>query len=393
MSLDIVLFWCYNDWGKYGRAYEKIAENLARIDSVKRVLCLFPPMERDKLRKMINIVRINNKLFRIDQSKGFLKTEKKRPFRIRVRINNKTMEVFLKRILKNLGLRRENTILWVFPPHLHLDFLVKVVPHDCLVTQIVDNNSFMTNATAQSRSFASNQYNRLAICSDAVITSSQINWQLFSRLNENCMLFENAVDSIFVKEPTELPHRIYNCRPSLGYVGYITERTDLTLLEYIARKRPEYDIVIAGPHDKQYDMNYLSQLPNVTYIGAIPYEEVPQFIQTCDVCLIPHKDTAYSRSMSPLKLYQYLGSGRPIVSSRVAGVERFNELISVAHDYEEFVQYIDLNLENDSEVSRRKRIEKAKGETWEIRTRAMFDFVEKMYLAKRYGEGTSDKAK
>jgi glycosyltransferase involved in cell wall biosynthesis len=108
-------------------------------------------------------------------------------------------------------------------------------------------------------------------------------------------------------------------------------------------------------------------------VGVLPYAALPAFLQTLDVCVIPHRDTAYSKSMSPLKLFQYLASGRPVVSTAIAGIDTFSDLLRVARDEAEFIAAIDDALENDTAEHSARRIERASQETWEPRLRGMFD--------------------
>jgi len=79
--------------------------------------------------------------------------------------------------------------------------------------------------------------------------------------------------------------------------------------------------------------------------------------------------------MGPLKLYQYLASGRPIVSTNVAGLERVREHILVADDPKEFIEHIEKALQTDTEELSAERIEVAKQNTWPIRVREMLSLV------------------
>jgi glycosyltransferase involved in cell wall biosynthesis len=235
----------------------------------------------------------------------------------------------------------------------------------------------MENQSAEKRDFVTRQYNDLSRMANLVFTSSTQNQEYFSSINPECCFFENALDERFIATPEKIPHRINKARPRLGYVGWITNRTDLELLSFIAKSRPGYDLIIAGPKHANLDIKVLMDQPNVIIKGPIPYEEVPRFLKTVDVCMIPHKDTLYSRSMSPLKLFQYLGSGRPVVSTSIAGVERWKALILIANDYQEFIQGIDTALTEDSEELSGKRIEAVKQETWGPRVEEMYRTVEK----------------
>jgi glycosyltransferase involved in cell wall biosynthesis len=203
-----------------------------------------------------------------------------------------------------------------------------------------------------------------------------MNYELFGRTSNACYFFENAVNSRFIGKPSTFPYRENNAKPRVGYVGWITERTDLNLLEYVARENPQWTLMIAGPqYKKNLEMKDLLKLKNVRYSEYIPHKDVPAFIRSLDVCLIPHRDTPYSRSMSPLKLFQYLASGRPIVSTDVTGLERFAAYLKIASDYAGFIKGIADTLENDTLEDSRKRISVALRETWDRRVREMFDLV------------------
>jgi glycosyltransferase involved in cell wall biosynthesis len=133
--------------------------------------------------------------------------------------------------------------------------------------------------------------------------------------------------------------------------------------------------VLAGPVEVPKEEFETLLLSNVRYEGIVPYEKMPGFLRDLDICLIPHHDTPFSRSMSPLKLFQYLASGRPVVSTRVAGVDRFEELTTVADGPDDFLSKIDEVLRNDTREKSRKRIEAARRETWDKRVKEMLDAV------------------
>jgi glycosyltransferase involved in cell wall biosynthesis len=131
--------------------------------------------------------------------------------------------------------------------------------------------------------------------------------------------------------------------------------------------------VLVGP---EYPRGYLREsgllaLENVRWLGEVPNREAPAFLQSLDVCLIPHRDTKYSRSMRPLKLYQYLGSGRPVVSTPVAGLEDLIDHVQIARDAPGFVSRIQDSLDNDSIAQSMARIDAVRKETWDIRAREM----------------------
>lgn len=373
--MNVVMFWFMPDWGLYGRAYEKIAEQLARQPEVGRVVCVLPPVDGESgaWHWPLSVVHASRGLVVLAQ-----RTRVAAPgghgYRLRRWLNSNAPDLFLRALLRLLGFRRSNTLLWLYPPHPYIEKLQRVIPHCAKVVQIVDNNALQEAGSKKYTNNSARQYEQLVRSADCVVVSSAANKQAFSHLSRDCLLFENAVDAAFIGLPSSLPCRDGSSRPRLGYVGWITERTDLTLVEQLARARPQYDIVLAGP-DKVGGFAGLLGLPNVQWIGQVPYAELPQLLASFDVCLIPHKDTPYSRSMSPLKLFQYLGSGRPIVSTEVAGVDRWRHLIAVADTYEAFVSSVDDVLHNDTLREATARIDAAKRETWDVRVGAMYRAV------------------
>jgi glycosyltransferase involved in cell wall biosynthesis len=244
------------------------------------------------------------------------------------------------------------------------------------VTHIIDNFTKFDPRTSLYAA-AQKQYPRLGEWSDIIITTSQANLREFAKTGRPCYLFYPAVDQSFIGKPSPLPHRLNGTAPHLGYVGWIMERTDLDLMKYLAKQRPDWRLTLVGP---QYPEGILQKtgllsLPNVDYLGSIPQEKVPGFLQTVDVCLMPHRDNEYSRSMGPLKLYQYLASGRPVVTTNVAGLDRVREHIYIAHDYDEFIRQVGEALDSDTPELAARRIEAIRRETWNVRIREMFDTV------------------
>jgi glycosyltransferase involved in cell wall biosynthesis len=375
MKYNILLFWFEDDWGHYGRTYEMVARHLAGIDDVDRVVCIFPPLpepSREFLRPLS--IREGSSRVSLIAQKRLRIPVLERIFPRLEKLGRLWGDFALRNHLRRLGFHRENTILWLFPPHPYLEKIIAMVPHAMVVTQVVDNFQHMEK-TFWLQGYAQEQYPKLAGLSDLIITSSRENYDLFRKDHAVCHLFENAVDPIFLGDPSSsLQPR--GMTPRLGYVGWITDRTDLRLLAHVAKSRPDWSIIIAGPrYGCDIDVSEISLLPNVEIRDPIPYHEVPAFLQSLDVCLIPHRDTAYSRSMSPLKLYQYLASGKPVVSTAVAGVEKFGKHLFMARDEEEFIRSIERALSEDTPQARSARIEAAKNETWERRVGEMFSAV------------------
>jgi glycosyltransferase involved in cell wall biosynthesis len=378
MRLNILLFWFMDDWGRFGRTYEMVARHLARSPNVGRVICILPPgmIWRGFFTLPFHVKRESGKLFVVTPNVRMLPKSLSSQ-KLRNHVNVELRDRCIARFLKTMGFSEGNTVLWVFPPHRYINNLLNLVPRRVLITQVIDNHLHKTNEREDFLLFVKTQYVDLARISDLLFVSSRSNFEQFSEMTSNCRLFENALDEKFLGLPSRLPCRA-GTRPRLGYLGWITQRTDLDLLSFVARERPQYDLHIVGPLENSVDLEKtgLPGLPNVTIGKEIPYRDVPGFLGTVDVCLIPHKDTEYSRAMSPLKLFQYLGSGRPIVSTRIAGIDRWDGSILIASTYEEFIEKIDDAIRNDTVEASRARIDTVRQETWTVRVDQMVKAIE-----------------
>ncbi len=381
MKINILLFWFGRNWGE-GRTYQKVAEHLSKMPEVGHVMCVFPPnpVKADSYSWPMEIKKIGQKLTLLSQNMRVVPVSS-RPYRLREWINGFVQEHALLTYLWTRGFRRDTTMLWLFPPHPYLDKLIRGIPHGLLVAHIVDN---FTKLIEEKWLYdvATAQYPELQRNADVVITGSEFNHRLFCSGRERCYMFENATDEAFFGEPSSLPY-LSGASPRLGYIGTISQRTDIGLIEHVARTRPDWEILIAGRQDVSLNEFGLLNLPNVRYLETIPYQELPSFLKSLDVCLIPHKNTDYCKSMSPLKLFQYLASGKPIVSTNIDGLERLKEHILIGETYGDFVECIEHALREDTVELGNHRIEAARKETWDRRVQDMFAAVRKHFLEKQ----------
>jgi glycosyltransferase involved in cell wall biosynthesis len=108
-------------------------------------------------------------------------------------------------------------------------------------------------------------------------------------------------------------------RPTAGYVGVLDERLDLGLVAGLAAALPDWEVQMVGPVAK-IDPVELPTGPNIRYLGAQPYERLPEIMAGFDVALMPFALNEATRSISPTKTLEYLAAGLPVVSTRVADV-------------------------------------------------------------------------
>jgi teichuronic acid biosynthesis glycosyltransferase TuaH len=153
-----------------------------------------------------------------------------------------------------------------------------------------------------------------------------------------------------------------------GYVGTLhSERLDLNLIAEVASLLPAVEFVFIGPNCLSAQQTAaLTTHANVKILGPIDYERLPSFIKCLDVCITPHKVSPFTESLDPLKLYEYMSTGKPIVSTPCAGFRDLPELVSVAPNSQTFAKAIEESLANRNTLEQ-KRIDWSSQQTWQQR--------------------------
>jgi GT2 family glycosyltransferase/glycosyltransferase involved in cell wall biosynthesis len=158
-------------------------------------------------------------------------------------------------------------------------------------------------------------------------------------------------------------------RPIVGYFGAIAAWFDVELLAHVASARPHCSfVVIGGVFD--VDVDSLKQLPNVHLLGQQPYARMPAYLHDFDVCIIPFVVNEITAATDPVKFYEYISLGKPVVSTHMPELEPFADLLYLADDQDDFLRKLDLALAEDDDALRTRRIEVARANTWPARAAA-----------------------
>ncbi len=135
-------------------------------------------------------------------------------------------------------------------------------------------------------------------------------------------------------DQSPIPH------PRLGFFGVIDERMDIELVDGVAAAQPDWHIVMLGPVVK-IDESMLPRRPNIHYLGAKTYDQLPQYVAGWDVALLPFARNEATRYISPTKTPEYMAAGKPVVSTSIRDVVRpygQQGLVRIADTPRSFIQ-------------------------------------------------------
>lgn len=158
-------------------------------------------------------------------------------------------------------------------------------------------------------------------------------------------------------------------RPVIGYVGAVSNWLDLRLLADAAGARPHWSWVLIGPVDT--DVAPLKALPNVHLLGRKNYSELPAYLKGMDVALIPFAINDLTRGVNPVKLYEYLAAGKPVVSADLPEVRPFQPLVAVYQNQGEFMDRLEEALAGDAGDKIAARVRLAEDNSWFARAAAI----------------------
>jgi glycosyltransferase involved in cell wall biosynthesis len=171
----------------------------------------------------------------------------------------------------------------------------------------------------------------------------------------------------------------------VGYIGVVDFRLDAELLTYIARQRPDWSLAIVGPvKSDTNDMTALRALPNVHFFDRQPLDALPSFLKRMDACLIPYVLNDYTHHIFPLKLYEYMAAGKPIVASDMEEMRPYaGDEMAIAKTPAEWVAAINDAITHDSPDRVLARQEAARSESWDHRVEQVSAIIEPMLRERR----------
>jgi hypothetical protein len=295
------------------------------------------------------------------------------------RINRHLLRWSLQRIAHRLGMRRP--ILWTFLAN--SVYMVGQLDESLVVyycTDAVAQFSFINGKEM------AEMERELATKADLCFATANTLAAHLREFNPNCHVALHGVDHAHfaraLDETTAIPDDIAQLpQPVIGFFGIIHNWIDLPLVAAVARKHPDWSIVLIGKTD--VDMSPVAGLANVHVIGRRHYDTLPGYCKAFKVGIIPFAINELTHHVNPIKLREYLSAGLPVVSTALPEVQAYGDQVYIANSPEQFTEQIERALREDTPALHQRRTDAMRNETWEAKVAQLGDIVERATLAKQ----------
>jgi len=291
--------------------------------------------------------------------------------------NSRILLIWLKKTLRYLGM--ENPIVWSFLPE--LGSAVKGLSKKILIYHCVDEHTAWGFWWNSAESVSRREIELLKVADLVIATSNNLK-DSKSEYNSNCYFIPNAANFDMFRKAnyadTEIPSDMRNIsRPIIGYTGmFLPDLIDVDCIEYAA-KTSGYSFVFIGKKlRRDFDLSRLEKLENVHFLGFKKPDVLTNYLKWMDVCIMPSTRSKLSDAVFPLKLFEYLSAGKPVVATRTKELEKYSGYIYLSANSEEFLQKLSIALKENHIQKASERIEIAKKNTWDVRVEEISGLIQ-----------------
>jgi glycosyltransferase involved in cell wall biosynthesis len=282
-------------------------------------------------------------------------------------VNARLLPMLVRRATRRLGLRAP--ILWAYVPQ--AEMLLDELEPSLIVYHCVDDIS--AHERIDTASFRAVE-NRFAARADLVLASAPKLATRLRTVSSNVLDAPNVADvKLFATalEDGPIDETIATLQaPRIVFTGAIvTTKLDVPLIVALARSRPGWSFALVGPvgpGDPHTDVSALAAEPNVHLLGLRSYEELPSVLRGADAGIIPYARNELTNSIFPMKVYEYLAAGLPVVATPLPSIAGVKE-IAAAADAETMAALLDRALAEDSPAHRAQRSQAAGEHSWDQR--------------------------
>lgn len=293
-----------------------------------------------------------------------------------LRLNQFLLRFGLSQCLARAGMRYE--LCWTYNPKTHQ--LVNLDRFDRVVFHCVDEIKAQPDMPIDELEQAERE---LVSRSDICFVTAPHLLETRRTWNSNTHYFSNVADFSHFQSSTqdsvEVPEDLKRIAgPRIGFVGALSAyKVDFTLITKMARQHPEWSIVLIGKigeGERNTDVSVLRAHSNIHLLGPREYEKLPSYLKGLDVAILPCQLNDYTKAMFPMKFFEYLAAGRPVVSTNLHALQDYGHVARLAQDANEFIEGVAAALRGEG-ATLDDRLKAAREQTYEKRTQKMLELI------------------
>ncbi len=277
----------------------------------------------------------------------------------------------LRRVMKHVGFSRP--LVWVYRIEA-VEMLDRIGPTGPVLYDCVDPYAAMPDYSGPRALRAKELERRLMARADQTVVTSRALYEDNRDIARRIALVHNVGDyEHFAKASGSLPVPGFMrslSRPVITFTGAVSDyKLDFQMILDMARSHPDWSVLLIGPvgeGDSSTDVSELARQPNIHLAGPKPYAELPACLAASDVCMIPYRLNDYTRGCFPLKFFEYMATGKPVVITALPALADFAHLAETVR-HGDLAGAVSRAIEEDTPEKRNARIEAARCNTWETR--------------------------
>jgi teichuronic acid biosynthesis glycosyltransferase TuaH len=299
-------------------------------------------------------------------------------------VNRALQAAHLRRAAHTLRMKRP--VLWINPES--AAWLPGALAHSLAVYDVTDDWTEAASLPSRERAEIRSNDRLMLARADLVFTVSHDLFEKKWPFNPNTVFMPNGVqpeayDILHAPRPAELDGLQ---GPIAGYTGTLhTDRLDLDLIEAVARAGDVSQVFVGPNHLDPAAARRLAALPRVRLVPAQPWRRLPEFVFHFDVCSIPHAVTPFTHSLDPIKAYEYLAAGKPIVAVAVRGLEPLRDFIALAADRDDYLRLLRHAVEHGPVRPPEILKQEGRRHAWSARARDILDHIQRTLDEKHTG--------
>ena len=291
---------------------------------------------------------------------------------------NRALSLGMMKLLRRLPKTKES-ILWLYHPY---DYYLAEWFDGCKVSCFdwaEKWGEYFTELKGNARKDVLNKERKMLERVDLVFTVSKVMENEAKGVNKNSLFLPSGtVSEIFAPGNNsglaEIMKQVK--KPVLGYMGTVNERFDVETFAYLAGALPECSIVVVGDyHSKRVDISSLKGISNIHFTGGVDFWELPKYTNGFDVCIMPYVPA--NTEVEPTKIYDYLSTGKPVITSKFPEIMKFEGLIDITSNKEEFFAAVKRLLTFDPPEDRERRLRAAGENSWRKRIEDVYVLIKK----------------